>query len=952
LTSIRNIPAATVPLLFQSGLSGGLSQAGVSSSALSANLLAGGLGTGGASTGALAGRLYAPTAPWAITARPNPANTPELLSQAARQVLSGESVINEDTAQLDLPSASADYRKLFALYNGLNTLSQLAENAKAKSVSATDAAQLQKVFRRGVQEVTKYVDTARFERLRLTQGEVNASTRAAAAARIAPAAYQTPPLVATDPNGVSEALKGDVRFTMSITRIGQTRTIDIDLASLPESERTLSKFAGFVNEKLLAEGLGTRFETQRIPGQERTTTVGGKTVSLGKTPDSWALNLKLDTAEAVTLTPAATVPAIYIAQRADNPDPDGKPATPDGVVANQLLKFQTGTESLAPPDPAPSSGALASGQVWSRTIDPALTAVRSMQTLADGSVLVLSDVTGQLNGQVIRGDRDVVLQKFDSAGKLLFSRDLGASDEAFGMSMSVADDGRIAIAGKVKGKLEGATTGPITDLKGGVTDSFVTVYNAAGEEMWTQRRGASGDDEATHLAWDTSGKLYVAGNSSSGRVGQSGLGQSDVFLETYSADADNKVTYSASAIAGGTGKDLARGLFVDGANLYLASNDGGYGVIRRFDLSGGAPVLEATRNLGSLQGGDLTGLGLANGRIIVAGNSGGEALDAGNVVRAYSGGQDGFVARLSTSLNPSGRDRLSYFGGAGDDTVTGVAIQGDRVFLTGTSKAALPSLDKIGTIDGFVAEIDPANGDIGWSRRFSGKDGYVSPSAIAVDTGGASILDRLGLPTGPVNVADSLRLDAVSSVRVGDQFQVRGRLNGQKTTITVKEGDTLTTLAERMTRAFGGQADVRVMSVDGGKRLQVRPLTARNVVELVAGPEGRDALRGLGLPEGVLRNTTIARGGKLAPADGGYPIYGLKLNGKINLDDTREINHAAAELAAAITVVRTAYRELKDAATPASVKAAQAAPAGAVPAYMQRQIANYQDALAKLTGSG
>jgi hypothetical protein len=34
------------------------------------------------------------------------------------------------------------------------------------------------------------------------------------------------------------------------------------------------------------------------------------------------------------------------------------------------------------------------------------------------------------------------------------------------------------------------------------------------------------------------------------------------------------------------------------------------------------------------------------------------------------------------------------------------------------------------------------------------------------------------------------------------------------------------------------------------------------------------------------------------------------------------------------------------------VKAAQAAPGGTVPAYMQKQIANYQQALSKLTGSG
>lgn len=951
MTSIRNLPAGYVPALFQAGASS--SSGAQLATGLSADLLSGYYaGVNGVSTGPVASRLYAPTAPWSLTAQPNPANSPELLGKAAKAVLSGESLINEDAARLDLPNASSDYKKLFALYNGLNTLSQLADNAKAKGVTAVETSQLQKVFRKGVQEVLGYVETSRFERLRLVQGEVNASTRAAAAGRIAPTAYQTPPLVATDLYGVSDALKGDVRFTMSITRIGQTRNIDIDLSSLAESERTLPRFVSFVNDKLAAEGLSTRFETKRIAGQERTTTVNGKTVSLGKTPDSWALNLKLDTSEAVTLTPAVTTPAIYLAQKAGNPDPDGKPATKDAVLTNQFMKFQTGADSLAPPDVLQSPVALAAGQVWSKTIDPALTSVRSMQTLGDGSVLVLSDVEGELNGVKVRGDRDVVLQKFDSAGKLLFSRDLGASDEASGLSMAVADDGRIAIAGKIKGKLEGATTGSVTELKGDYTDSFVTVYNASGEELWSQRRGSVGDDEAAQLAWDASGKLYVAGNTSSGRGGEAGLGLSDVYLETYQTGADNKVTYSTASISGGAGKDLARGLLVDGDNLYLASNDAGHGVVRRFDLSGGTPVLQRTRDLGSLSGGDITGLGMVGGRLIVAGNTWSPDLDAGSVVRSYSGGQDGFVARLSSTLNPSGQDRLTFFGGSGEDTVTAVSIRDDRVFLTGSSKSDLPSLDKIGTVDGFVAEIDPVTGDIPWSRRFSGKDGFATPSAIAVASTGASILDRLGLPTGAVNTADSLRVDAVSSVRAGDQFQVRGRLGGQKTTITVQEGDTLTSLAERMGRALAGQADVRVMTVDGGKRLQVRPLTARNVVELIAGPEGKDALKGLGLPEGVLRTTTVAKGGKLAPADGGYPIYGLKLNGKINLDDAAEIGHAAAELAAAITVVRSAYRDLKDAATPAAVKAAQAAPTGAVPAYMQKQIVNYQQALSKLTGNG
>jgi hypothetical protein len=145
------------------------------------------------------------------------------------------------------------------------------------------------------------------------------------------------------------------------------------------------------------------------------------------------------------------------------------------------------------------------------------------------------------------------------------------------------------------------------------------------------------------------------------------------------------------------------------------------------------------------------------------------------------------------------------------------------------------------------------------------------------------------------------------------------------------------------------------MTVDGGRRLQVKPATQRNVIELVAGPDGKDALKALGLPEGVLRSTSIAKGGKILPGDGGNPIFGLKMNGKINLENETEVNHAAAELAGAVNVIRSAYRELRDAATPAAVKAAEAARLSGnepVPAYLQRRISNYQEALSRLSGSG
>ena len=52
-----------------------------------------------------------------------------------RAALGGRRIVDESAVNLDLAGASADYRKLFATYQALNTLSALADRAKALEMS-------------------------------------------------------------------------------------------------------------------------------------------------------------------------------------------------------------------------------------------------------------------------------------------------------------------------------------------------------------------------------------------------------------------------------------------------------------------------------------------------------------------------------------------------------------------------------------------------------------------------------------------------------------------------------------------------------------------------------------------------------------------------------------------------------------------------------------------------
>ena len=65
-----------------------------------------------------------PTAPWALATTAK-ASTNSLVSAA----LAGRKIINESAVKVDLGGVSPDYKKLFALYSGLETLSALADRA-------------------------------------------------------------------------------------------------------------------------------------------------------------------------------------------------------------------------------------------------------------------------------------------------------------------------------------------------------------------------------------------------------------------------------------------------------------------------------------------------------------------------------------------------------------------------------------------------------------------------------------------------------------------------------------------------------------------------------------------------------------------------------------------------------------------------------------------------------
>ena len=897
----------------------------------------------------------APTPPW---------NTQETAQQASANVtsaLAGHKIVDESAAQLDLPGASADYKKLFALYQGLGTLSDMANQIKAAGTSSIQKTELQKAFLKGMAEVSSYIGAASFDKIRVTQGETDASDKTKLTVPNQATEYDTPPL-ATSASDSVPAFEGDVQFDIQVTRLKQTFDVPIDLSAMPDQTRSIANVVNYINDQLKAAGVETRFGTVRTPGQPQKITAGSQTITLPAGSDQWGLKVTAGTGETVNFSAPQTAGAVYLAQQVGDPDPDHNSKTNDSTVSQQLLKFQTDTDTV--PDPARIAGQAnwVDGRVFANGLDSNVKTVHAQAVGPDGSVYMLADVDGTVDGQSIKGDQDVALLKYDAAGHLVYTRTLGASNSATGLSLAVSADGKVAIGGSVSGTLDGATNGAlnsgVTGAYAGSADSFVTLFDNDGQEVWTQRRGASQDDQVNQVAFSADGNtVYVAGQTKSAMPGGGAAqGDWDGYIEAFATSATGKATTVFTQGFGTSGADKPKGLVVDGDTVTVASNENGHAVLRQFDVSGETPVQTDTRDLGDLEGGDIVGLALdSNGQLVVGGTSGNPQLAVDTVTSAASGGLDAFAARISADLNASATDRLAYYGGSGADKATAMAVSDGQVWLAGAAGADLPDGQApVGTQDGFLANLDVDAGTVDWSRRFTGTSGKAAPTAIAVAPQGASVLDRLGLPTGTLSFDATQQITAVSSVRAGDQFTVSSN-GGAPQTVTIDATDTLDTLALKIRRASGFTADVQVTaSADGGHQLTIKPVTNNAVLQFGAGKGDTDALGGLGIPVGVVRATTTTAGGKTVAADGKPNIYGLSLPTDLNLSSDDQVGHALAELASAQDVIRQAYKDLVAAATPKSQQPAASGASGSssssVPAYMTAQISNYQAALDRLTG--
>lgn len=257
---------------------------------------------------------------------------------------------------------------------------------------------------------------------------------------------------------------------------------------------------------------------------------------------------------------------------------------------------------------------------------------------------------------------------------------------------------------------------------------------------WNTFLGGGDDDKSYGMVGDGDGNNYVLGVSSASwgnPVRPYSMG-SDVYV----AKVDGTGAISWNTFLGGAGWDVDGGITVDDAgNIYVIGyGDATWGSPQQA-YSGGMDVSVAKLDPSGMLlwntfvggGGTETAGGIVvdeNGSIYVSGSSTGTW--GGEPLRAYTGAEDVFVAKLDSS---GALIWNTFLGGNGSEFSHQVALDGSgNILVTGHGYATWgnPLLDYTDSIDAFVVKLD-SYGALQWNTFIGGNNGREVGYDLALD---------------------------------------------------------------------------------------------------------------------------------------------------------------------------------------------------------------------------
>ena len=197
---------------------------------------------------------------------------------------------------------------------------------------------------------------------------------------------------------------------------------------------------------------------------------------------------------------------------------------------------------------------------WTQQLGSADDYSRSVSADALGSVYISGYTSGSLGGPNTTGNYDAFVSKYDSAGTLQWTRQLGTDTEDVSYAVSADGLGSVYISGYTYGGLGGPQAGD--------GDAFVSKYDSAGTFQWTRQLGTNTDDVSNGVSADGLGNVFISGRTRGSLGGPNAGGPipNDAFVSKYDAAGNLQWTRQL----GTSSYDDSYGVTADGlGNVYL-----------------------------------------------------------------------------------------------------------------------------------------------------------------------------------------------------------------------------------------------------------------------------------------------------------------------------------------------------------------------------------------------
>ncbi|MDD5492671.1 MAG: SBBP repeat-containing protein [bacterium] len=342
---------------------------------------------------------------------------------------------------------------------------------------------------------------------------------------------------------------------------------------------------------------------------------------------------------------------------------------------------------------------------------------------AVGNIYVTGHTYGSFEGKTNAGGADIFLIKLEPSGKILWIKQFGSSESDYGLSVTSDSEGNAYVVGDTYGKLTGTRNY-------GEADVFIMKFDASGDRLWSAQFGTVFAEHTKMVLVDNSGNIFVTGDTSGTLEPKTAFGGYDIFLAKYNQYGDRlwikQIGTAANDFSGGVAGDSSGNIYVSGETKGQVKGDVNKGLgdifLARFDANGQKIW---SRQLGSRASDSSLGLAIdATGAICIAGDTTGNLGQSKNkgladvfMVKYYACGNTPWIIELGTDKN---------------EFCSGIAAdKAGHVYLAGYTEGTFEGNKNAGYADMFIVSFK-INGLVLYEQEgitvLGGAKGFIEPT--------------------------------------------------------------------------------------------------------------------------------------------------------------------------------------------------------------------------------